>query len=73
MGDIHGHDHHPPVSPAKVVHFDIRSIPKKPPAPSVRRRVKAEANGKRDEHVAEHVPCRSCRDSDLRKGGKTKN
>jgi hypothetical protein len=27
--------------PAKVVRFDIRSIPKKPPAPSVRRRPKA--------------------------------
>ena len=26
--------------PANVVRFDIRSIPKKPPAPSVRRRVK---------------------------------
>jgi hypothetical protein len=25
----------------RVVHFDIRSMPQKPPAPSVRRRVKA--------------------------------
>jgi hypothetical protein len=31
----------PPSPPAKIVRFDIRTIPKKPPAPSVRRRVKA--------------------------------
>jgi hypothetical protein len=29
------------ITPAKIVRFDIRSIPKKPPAPSVRRRIKA--------------------------------
>jgi hypothetical protein len=32
-------------TPAKIVHFDIPSIPKKPPAPSVRRRVKAKRRG----------------------------
>jgi hypothetical protein len=31
----------PRTLPSKIVPFNIRSIPKKPPAPSVRRRVKA--------------------------------
>jgi hypothetical protein len=31
-----------PPTTVRVVRFDIRSIPKKPPAPSVRRRAKAE-------------------------------
>jgi hypothetical protein len=32
-----------PTPPAKIVRFDIRTIPKKPPAPSVRRQIKVVA------------------------------
>jgi hypothetical protein len=35
-----------PPTTIRVVRFDIRSIPKKPPAPSVRRRVKAQPGRK---------------------------
>ena len=38
----------PPTS-IRVVRFDIRSIPKKPPAPSVRRRVKAKRRSPNDD------------------------
>jgi hypothetical protein len=37
----------PPTPPAKIVQpFDIRSIPKKPPAPSVQRRIKTKRTAK---------------------------
>jgi hypothetical protein len=39
--DEHGAMDRPKTTPTPIVRFDIRSIPKKPPAPSVRRRVKA--------------------------------